>query len=202
MSDSIEMLQLLEEGSHALAAGSTSEALAHYQRVSAAPDPAIALAGGLGVAVSLARQSRWSEADVVLSDLAARFPASGIARAYLAAVRFEQGAVAEAQRFFAEAAALEPEAAIVFVKRGEMQVRLGLLREGLADLQRASRLGGLDEQTREHVRGLLLAVRRQMATSLDRPVPRLSRLWQRIGGEARAATAPVDLPAAIHEGRQ
>jgi predicted Zn-dependent protease len=200
MSGASTARQLLDAGSHALAAGATAEALTHYQRANAAPDPTIALAGGLGVAVCLARQRHWAEAESALRVLTERFPASGLALAYLAAVRFEQGAVDDAQLFFARAAALEPETALIFVKRGEMQVRLGLLREGLADLQHASRLGGLDEQTREYVRGLQLVVRRQLASSLDRPVPRLTPFWRRLGN-ARPVVMRPELPA-LGEGSQ
>lgn len=170
--------QRLAAGRRALAAGASADALTHYQPAQAATDPAIALAAGLGVAVCFARQRRWDAAEVTLTDLAERFPASGVALAYLAAVQFERGAVAVAEHTFVRAATVEPDAALVFVKRGEMRVRLGLLREGLADLQHASRLGGLDDPTQTHLRSLHVAVRRQLATALDRPTPRLRFGWR------------------------
>ncbi len=172
---------LLHDAAAALGDGEIDRARPIYQAVMAEPtSPDARQLAAIGLAVCNARRREWAEAEAVLQDVVAADPDSGMARAYLGAVRFERGDVDTARDDLDEAVRLAPEEAIVFIKRGEVSLRIGLLRDALGDFQRAARLPAPDETTRDYVRGLLTATRRELASSVERVIPAPSDVWRRL----------------------
>jgi tetratricopeptide (TPR) repeat protein len=152
----------------------------------------------IGVGVCYARMRRWDEAVHVLTSVVERYPESGMARAYLGAARFEVGEIEAARDDLDAAVRMAPEEAIVWVKRGEAMLRMGLLREALSDLGRAARLPMPDVATREYVRSLLTQTRRDLGSSVERVIPSPAQLWRKLtrrGKESartrQAATPPL-----------
>jgi hypothetical protein len=80
---------------------------------------------------------------------------------------------------------------MVFVKRGEANYRVGLLREALADFQQAARLPIDDQHTLDYVRAAILAVRRELKTSFERTVPAPSQFWRRFSRISKAMPVAV-----------
>jgi hypothetical protein len=73
------------------------------------------------------------------------------------------------------------------VKRGEVHLRLGLLRQALADFQSAARLPSDDRETLAYARAAILSVRKDLSRSVERNAPSPRELWRRIRRTAPAS---------------
>jgi tetratricopeptide (TPR) repeat protein len=193
----------LKRAAEALEAGEVERALAVYVGA-AAPTPSRHPEGprpnfrggeydegfvaSIGVAVCYARMRRWGEAVEALIRMVETYPESGMVRAYLGAARFELGEIETARDDLDAAVTMTPDDAIVWVKRGEAMLRLGLLKDALSDLGRAARSPMPDLATREYVRALLTQTRRDLSGSVERVIPSPAHLWRRLTGR-RAESA-------------
>jgi len=191
--------------SHAAAAldnGTIDRARAIYASLASDPQGAgQPLIAGIGLAVCHARQRAWDEAEAVLVPLAGREPGSGIVRAYLGAVRFEQGQIDQAREDLDLAVTLAPEDPVVFIKRGEVALRVGLLRAALADFQQAARLPAPDTITRDYVRTMVISTRKELESSIERAIPEPRNLWRRFRRPSQREGAPASLPPGVATGR-
>jgi len=160
-----------------------------------------ALSAMLGLAVCYARRRQWAKAEATLLRVCARAPELACARAYLGAVRFEQGCVEAARADLDAAVALAPNDPIARCKRGEMLFRLGLLQEALVDLQWAASLPAPDAATRDHIRALVMATKKELGSAATRTVASPAAGWRRMRawwrgrhrtGPAQSAMTPAD----------
>lgn len=180
----------------ALAAGDIDAALAAYRR--ALDDGTVdSVTGLLGLTICHGRRRQWVAAENALKSVIGLDPQSGIAYAYLGAVRLEQGKVEAACDDLDRALALAPADTLVRLKRGEAFFRLGRLSEAEAECREAVFLADANPVIRDYARTLLLGIRRELARSLSRdivaPGAGLSRLWQGV----RARFDRLDSPLAV-----
>lgn len=177
----------------ALDAGNVDQAAAIYARLYAgAADGRAAYLPGLALAACHARRRRWIEGEALLLTLVERYPASGMARAYLGGMRLELERFDDARADLDLAISIAPGEAIVYIKRGELLLRLGLLRGAMQDFQQALRLPAPDEVTRDYCRSAVLSLRQDISTSVERRIPSPSSLWRRFRS---GAPEPVPAPS-------
>lgn len=188
-----ERTEAIARAESLLAAEETLDAEAIYRSIAASLSPADALPARIAVGVCLARRRQWREAEAHFASVHADFPDSGLALAYLAAVKTELGEFDEARAHGDAAIALSPGEGMVYVKRGELSHRLGLLRQAEADYQTALRLALPDATTRDYCRKALLAVRADLKSAMERSTP-APTLFVRALFRRRPAAQPAEAP--------
>ncbi len=180
-----------------LRTGDTASAEVIYRQILEATPAGERLAPGLAVGSCLARRRQWPAARLHLSALVEQFPDSGVALAYLGAVKVEESDFAEGRDDLDRAIELEPDAGIVFIKRGELFQRLGLLRQAESDYQQALKISLPDQATRDYCRHVLTGVRTELKTVIERkapPLPLLGRgIFRRKRGEKKEQLLPVSV---------
>jgi tetratricopeptide (TPR) repeat protein len=175
-----------------LAEGRTDEALAGFTTAfSEAKSEEAVYAAAMGVAICHARKRRWPAAETELAQIVERFPLATDARAYLGAVRFEQGMANEARADLDLAIQLDPLNSLSWIKRGEVLNRLGMIKEALSDFQQASRLETPDEQLRPYIRDMIIQLRRNNASTIERVPVAPRQIWNRLRGRVEKRLVPA-----------
>jgi tetratricopeptide (TPR) repeat protein len=156
-----------------LKAGDTLSAERIYRDLAVNATAERTLPLGLAIGSCLARRRLWADAKTHFETLVAQFPDSGEARSFLGATKVELADFDGGRDDLDQAIAMSPGEGIVFIKRGELYHRLGLLRQAEADYQAALLLHLPDDYTRDFGRRALLNVRAELKTVIERKAPPL-----------------------------
>jgi len=165
-----------------LKSGDTLSAERIYRELLETATPGRRLPLGLAIGSCLARRRQWDAANAHFAALVEQFPESGEARSFLGATRIELADFDGGRDDLNLAIAMSPGEGIVFIKRGELHHRVGLLRQAEADYQAALHLSLPDAYTRDFCRHALLNVRSELKTVIERkapPFPNVRNLFRR-----------------------
>jgi tetratricopeptide (TPR) repeat protein len=187
--------QLIRTATTALAEGDTATAVTIYRQLYEGAQSDDTLLPGLALGACLARRREWPDALELFAVLTERFPGSAMARAYLGATRLELADFATAREDLDAAVAIDPNDAVVYAKRAEYFVRVGLFRQAEADYQQALRLPMPDDATRNYCRSALLSVRAELKTAIERSAPSPRVALGKLGWKKKQAA--IESPAAL-----
>lgn len=149
-----------------------------------APDAAALFALG----TAYLQRGRYADALPLLREAAEQGPGYARTHAYLAMAYLHTYQPAEARAAMERAVALAPDDFAVNLKHGELLIRLGYYREGIAPLEHALAGPAPDAASLASARRLLSFARQQAPNTFTRPVNRFPRLrWPWRGHDRRTA---------------